>query len=99
MQVIEIVCSATPSPATVPLPPGALTIDRSVQPARYRLDVGSVWDTMIAGTCPDGGFANVPARVPGQLIVEGTLSADGTRIEGTTSQSHVTWNWSLTNQL
>jgi hypothetical protein len=99
VHVINIVCTASPTPATVPLPPGALTIDRSVEPARYRLDVGSLWDTAISGTCPGGGFANVPLRVPGQLIVEGTVSGNGTKIEGTTSQNHITWNWSLSNQL
>ena len=99
VNVVNLVCTASPSPATVPLPPGALTIDRGVQPARYRLDTGSLWDTRIAGTCPGGGFANVPMRVPGRLVVEGTLSEDGTRIEGTAFQEGVTWSWALTNRL
>lgn len=99
LHVVDIVCSATPSPATVPLPPGALVIDRSVQPARYRLDVGSVWDSVLTGRCPEGPVVNVPVRVPGQLVVEGTLSADGQRIEGATSQNHVEWNWALTRGL
>lgn len=99
VHVINITCVATPSPATIPLPPGALTIDRSVQPARYTLDVGSFWETRLSGSCPDGSGSGIPARGGRQLVVQGTLSADGTRIDGSLFDAGVTWTWSLTNQL
>jgi hypothetical protein len=96
--VINGTCSGTASPDSVPLPPGALVIDRNAQPARYRLDVGSVWNTVVTAVCPDGqGSATAP--VFGQLVVEGTLSLDGTTIEGSTSQFGVTWQWALTSRL
>lgn len=99
VHVINITCSGSASPGTVPLPPGALTIDRSVEPARYTLDVGSVWNSVVTGTCPGHGTASVGITVPGRLVVEGTVGGNGTTIEGTTSQNHITWDWALTNQL
>lgn len=99
VHVINITCTGSASPATVALPPGALTMDRSVEPARYTLDVGSLWNTVITGTCPGHGTASVGMTVPGRLVVEGTVGGNGTRIEGTTSQNHITWDWALTSQL
>ncbi|HEX6723177.1 MAG TPA: hypothetical protein VF107_16540, partial [Burkholderiaceae bacterium] len=99
VHVLNFTCSGSASPATVPLPPGALTIDASVNPPRYTLDVGSVWNTMITGVCPGHGTATVGMTVPGRLVVEGTIGGNGTRIEGTTSQNHITWDWALTSQL
>ena len=83
----------------MPLPPGALTIDASVDPPRYTLDVGSVWNTVITGVCPGHGTASVGMAVPGRLVVEGTVGGNGNRIEGTISQNHITWDWSLTSEL
>jgi hypothetical protein len=99
VHVINYTCYGTPSPATVPLPPGALTIDSSVEPPRYTLDVGSIWNTVISGYCPGNGSGSVPMEVPGRLVVEGTLGGNGTKIEGTTSQNHITWDWALTSEL
>jgi hypothetical protein len=99
IHVLNYTCTGSASPATVPLPPGALTIDTSVEPPRYTLDVGSLWNTMITGVCPGHGTATVPMEVPGQLMVEGTVGGSGTKIEGTTSQNHITWDWALTSEL
>jgi hypothetical protein len=99
VHVLNFTCTGSASPATVPLPPGALTIDSSVEPPRYTLDVGSLWNTVITGVCPGHGTATVPMQVPGRLIVEGTIGNNGTRIEGTTSQNHITWDWALTSEL
>jgi len=97
--VINFTCFGTASPASAPLPPGALVIDRSVTPARYTLDVGSIWRTNIAASCPGHGSTTVGMDVPGRLVVEGTVSGDGTAINGTTVQNGVAWDWALTSQL
>jgi hypothetical protein len=99
VSVVSIVCTARASPDTAPLPPGALVIDRSVQPARYRLDVGSLWTTQVSGSCPGRGAVSVPAPVPGQLVVEGTLGADSPAIEGSALLNGIRWQWALTNRL
>lgn len=95
VHVIDNTCSASASPGTVALPPGALTIDRSVDPARYTLDVGSLWNTTITGTCPGHGSTSVGMLVPGRLQVEGTVGGDGTLIQGSTSMNGIFWGWSL----
>jgi hypothetical protein len=99
VHVLNYTCTGSALPDTVPLPPGALTIDASVEPPRYKLDVGSVWNTAITGVCPGHGTATVPMQVPGQLVVEGTIGGNGKQIEGTTSQNHITWDWALTSEL
>jgi hypothetical protein len=99
VSVIPFTWFGTASPASAALPPGALVIDRSVSPARYTLDVGSTWHTRIAGTCPGHGSATVGMDVPGRLVVEGTLSGDGTAINGSTVLNGVVWEWALTSQL
>lgn len=95
VHVINNTCTATPSPGTVALPPGALTIDRSVEPARYTLDVGSLWNTTITGSCPGHGSGSTGMLVPGRLQVEGTVGGDGTLIQGSTSMNGIFWGWSL----
>ena len=97
--MINFTCFGTASPASAPLPPGALVIDRSSEPARYTLDVGSLWRTSIAATCPGHGSTTVGMDVPGRLIVEGTLSGNGTAIIGNTVQNGIVWDWALTSQL
>jgi hypothetical protein len=87
-------CSGTAAPASAPMPPAVLVIDRSTSPARYTLDVGSTWNTQITGTCPDG-TATVPMQVPGRLQASGTVSADGRRIEGERTSGSLRWEWFL----
>jgi hypothetical protein len=99
VSVVNITCSGVASPGSIELPPGALVIDRSVNPARYSLDVGSIWRTTITATCPGHGTASVPMDVPGRLVIEGTLNGDGSTIEGTAVQNGVSWDWALTSQL
>ena len=78
------------------LPPGLLKIDRSTQPATYQLDIGSLWNTTITGMCPGNpGSAEVPMTVPGQLQVQGQVSADGKLIQGRTVMGGIEWDWSF----
>lgn len=100
INVINITCTATASPASTALPPGSLKVDTSTTPATYTLDVGSLWDTVITGTCPgQPGQAVVPMKVPGQLQVSGTVSGDGKKIEGRITVNGVDWDWALTSEL
>jgi len=99
VHVIDITCSGSASPSTVPLPPGLLKIDRSTTPPHYTLDVGSLWNTTISGTCPGRGGTSVAMVVPGQLQAQGSVSADGTLIEGTAHLNNIQWDWSFTSQL
>lgn len=97
--VIEIVCSGTVSPSSVALPPGALVIDRSVNPPRYTLDVGSLWRTTLTGSCPGQGSGSVAFDVPGRLMVEGTVDGNGTSITGNAMVNGIAWDWALSSQL
>jgi hypothetical protein len=99
VHVINITCTGSASPATVPLPPGLLKIDRSTTPAHYTLDVGSLWNTVITGTCPGVGTASVGMVVPGEVQAQGSVSADGTRIDGSATLNNIQWEWSLSSQL
>jgi hypothetical protein len=96
--VIDIHCDGEVSLATVPLPPGALTIDRSVEPPRFALDVGSVWNTVLSATCPNGS-GSIDMEVPSQVQFEGTVGGNGTKIEGQTSQGGIVWDYALTSEL
>jgi hypothetical protein len=96
---IDMGCSGVVSPATVALPPGALTVDRSVEPARYTLDIGSVWRSSVTGSCPGQGSTTVAFDVPARLIVEGTVSGDGTLITGQTVQNTIAWDWAFSSEL
>jgi hypothetical protein len=100
INVINITCTATASPASTALPPGSLTVDTSTTPATYTLDIGSLWDTVITGTCPgQPGQAVVPMKVPGRLQATGTVSGDGKKIEGRITVGGVDWDWALTSEL
>lgn len=98
LEVINIVCTGTASPASTALPPGLLAIDRSVEPNRYTLDVGSVWNTTISGHCPDGS-GTAPMTVPGRFQTQGEVSADGKRIWGVLVTPGISWSWSLEKRL
>lgn len=94
VSVVNIHCTASATPSTAALPPGALVVDNRTVPARYTLDLGSLWPTVISGTCPGRpGQAHVPMTVPGRLQVDGTVSADGRRIVGSATLGNVAWNW------
>lgn len=97
--VIEISCSGSVSPNSTVLPPGALVIDRSVNPPRYSLDVGSVWRTTLTGSCPGHGSGSVAFDVPGHLLVEGTVTGNGTAITGNAMVGGIAWDWALSSQL
>jgi len=97
--VLNYTCTATATPGSTTLPPGALTLDRSVDPPRYTLDVGSLWQTVIAGSCPGNGSTSVGMTVPGRLQVSGTVGGNGDTINGTASQNGIEWDWALTSQL
>lgn len=97
--VIEITCTGSVSPSSAALPPGALVIDRSVSPARYTLDVGSLWRTTLAGSCPGHGSGSVAFDVPGRLMVEGKVDGNGTSITGTAVLNGIAWDWALSSQL
>lgn len=99
LEVINIVCTASASPSSAPLPPGALVIDPSVDPPRYTLDAGSVWTSMISGTCPGQGWGQGAMSVPGQLQIDGEVADEGRRIEGAAVMNGVRWTWSLHKQL
>lgn len=99
VHVVPVTCSGFATPGTVALPPGRLTIDTSSNPPRYTLDVGSEWDTAITGNCPGHGSATVPMTVRTHLQLEGTVSGDGTRIEGQAFIDGVQWDWALTSEL
>ncbi|MBX3599674.1 MAG: fibronectin type III domain-containing protein [Rubrivivax sp.] len=86
------------TPDTVALPPGALTIDHGVDPPRYTLDVGSDWGTVNKVTC-NGQVIESHVTVPGRLQVQGTVGANGTRIEGEAEVNGVRWSWSMTSAL
>jgi hypothetical protein len=98
LSVIPMGCTGTVSPATVALPPGALVIDDSTTPARYSLDVGSVWRSALTGSCPGHGSATVAFDVPGRLVVDGTLTRNGTTLEGFAALNGIAWDWALTRQ-
>lgn len=97
--VVDITCTGSASPAEVPLPAGSLVIDRSVEPPTYKLDMGSVWTTTISASCPGHGSTSVRMDVPGRLIAEGTVSGNGTKIEGQATLNGVQWNWSFSSEL
>lgn len=100
IHVINITCTASASPSSAALPPGSLQIDRSTNPPTYTLDVGSLWDTVITGTCPgQPGQASVPMKVPGKLQVTGPVTGNGTRIEGRTIFGGIDWEWALSSEL
>lgn len=86
------------APDTVALPPGALTIDHSVDPPRYTLDVGSDWATVNTVTC-HGQVIESPVTVPSRLQVQGTVGGNGTRIEGEAEIDGIRWSWSLSSEL
>lgn len=96
---IDMGCSGVVSPATVALPPGSLTVDRSVEPARYTLDIGSIWRSSVTGSCPGQGSTTVAMDVPARLVVEGTVSGNGTLITGQTVQNTIAWDWSFSSEL
>lgn len=98
LAVIEITCTGTVSPSSAALPPGALVIDRSVNPPRYTLDVGSLWRTTLTGVCPDGS-GSVGFEVPSRLMVEGRVEGNGTSITGTAVVNGIAWDWALSSQL
>ena len=98
LSVIPMGCTGTVSPATVALPPGALVIDDSTTPARYSLDVGSTWRSVLTGSCPGHGSATVAFDVPGQLVIEGTLTSNGKTLEGFAALNGVAWTWALSRQ-
>lgn len=94
LRVINVVCTAFPSPASVPLPPGLLQVD--IHNETYALDAGSLWNTTISGTCPDGS-GSTGMQVPGQFITSGALPNDG-HLQGSVSMNGITWRWDLTLQ-
>ncbi len=96
---IDMGCSGVVSPASAALPPGALEIDRSVEPARYKLDIGSIWRSNVTGSCPGQGSTTVAMDVPAHLVVEGTLSGNGTLITGQTVQNTIAWDWAFSSEL
>lgn len=98
LTVVPMGCTGVVSPSTVALPPGALVIDESTTPARYSLDVGSIWSTVLTGSCPGGGSGSVAFDVPGRLVIEGTLTRDGTTLEGFAALNGVAWDWALARQ-
>jgi hypothetical protein len=94
VSVVNLHCTASATPSTAALPAGALVVDTRSVPARYTLDLGSLWPTVITGTCPgQPGQAQVSMTVPGRLQVEGTVSADGRRIVGSATLGNVAWTW------
>lgn len=96
VSVVNVSCTASATPSTTSLPPGALVIDRSTEPPTYALDVGSLWNTVITGTCPGHpGPSSVPMTVPGRLQVNGTVTANGRRIEGQARLNNIDWVWAL----
>lgn len=97
--VIEITCTGSVSPSSAVLPPGALVIDRSVNPPRYTLDVGSVWRNTLTGSCPGQGSGSVAFDVPGRLLVEGTVDGNGSSITGNAVVNGIAWDWALSSQL
>lgn len=99
LATIDLGCNGVVSPATVALPPGALEVDRSVEPARYTMDIGSIWRSAVTATCPGQGSTTVAFDVPARLVVEGTVSGDGTLIKGNTVQNTVAWDWAFTSEL
>ena len=98
LSVLEFTCTATVSPSSTTLPPGALVIDRSTTPATYTLDVGAIWNSTVTGTCPGQGSASVGMVVPGRLQASGTVGADGS-INGTATLGGVAWDWAMTSAL
>ncbi len=98
LSVLEFTCTATVSPSSTTLSPGALVIDRSTTPATYTLDVGAVWNSTVTGTCPGQGSASVGMAVPGRLQASGTVGANGS-INGTATIGGVAWDWALTSAL
>ena len=97
--VIEITCTGSVSPSSAVLPPGALVIDRIVNPPRYTLDVGSVWRNTLTGSCPGQGSGSVAFDVPGRLLVEGTVDGNGSSITGNAVVNDIAWDWALGSQL
>lgn len=93
LSVTWIHCTASAEPAVQARPGGTLTIDSSVNPPRYTLAVGTLWDTTIHGQCANGS-ASVPMRVPGLLQASGTVAADGT-IAGSQVLGDLRWEWSF----
>jgi hypothetical protein len=37
--------------------------------------------------------------VPGEVQAQGSVSADGTRIDGSATLNNIQWEWSLSSQL
>lgn len=100
VHVVNVTCTGFATPGTVALPPGQLKIDRSTSPPRYTLEVGSVWETAITGTCPGHGSATVPMTVRSTFLqLEGTVNGDGKRIEGQALIDGVQWDWALSYEL
>lgn len=94
LHVVNVTCTGTASPSSAPLPAGLLKVDLSTDPATYKLDVGSLWNTTITGHCPDGS-GTAPMVVPGQLVVEGVLTESNTRIQGRVHMNNISWQWNL----
>lgn len=91
-------CRWSWAPDTVALPPGALSIDHSVDPPRYTLDVGSDWVTANTVNC-FGQVVVSDVTVPSRLQVQGTVGGNGTRIEGQAEVNGIRWSWSLSSEL
>lgn len=92
--VLNFGCSGQVAPASQALPPGLLELD--AQTGRYRLVAGSAWDAVVHASCPGQGSSSVPWRIPGALRTEGTLSANGTVMQGIQVQGDLAWDWSFT---
>lgn len=91
--------SVTPSRQAVASNPllAELVVDASASPARYTLRLIAFWSATLSATCPGGGGSSVTPAAGYGWDVSGTLSADGSRIEGSRiDESGARIDWSFT---
>jgi hypothetical protein len=84
------------SPSSAVLPPGALVIDRIVNPPRYTLDVGSVWrNRSPAAARPE----QAALSASGACSWKSTVDVNGSSITGNAVVNDIAWDWALGSQL
>jgi hypothetical protein len=102
VSVVSTICSIDPSSAEIQPDDGGLVVDYSVDPPTYHGSGVIFWEA--TWTCPETGTFAAPVAVVffggtggiGGTEAVGTVSSDGSTIEGSATDGANTFTWSFT---
>ncbi|HEX6708555.1 MAG TPA: hypothetical protein VF169_27715 [Albitalea sp.] len=99
VEVLDDGCTTTVTPSQQPVSAdpqlAMLEIDDSVSPPTYKARLITFWNASLTAVCPKAS-ATRPALVGWGWDVQGTLSGDGSTIQGSRVEGSVRLDWSFT---